>query len=158
MKTYISLIACALLLCLSAGAQTQDSTAVRQGELPAPAILQDMHNARIVQDEAVTRLLQEKIAGVVHGTTEMPGFRVQVYSSNRPAIAKSEAIKLKERLEGSISLPVYVISTPPFIKVRVGDFHTQEEAAACKGELMEVFPDLVGDTYVVRDEHIKVKQ
>ena len=144
------------LLCLTAAAQTDD-TAVRQAELPAPAILEDMKNARIVQDKAVTRLMQEKIAGVVHGTTEMPGFRVQVYSSNRPAIAKTEAIKLKERLEGSISTPVYVISAPPFIKVRVGDFRTQEEAAEFKSELIGLFPDLVGDTYVVRDEHIKVK-
>ena len=144
-------------MCLSAAAQT-DAPAAGQAELPAPAILEEMQNARIVQDEAVTRLLQEKIAGVVHGTIEVPGFRVQVYSSNRPAVAKTEAVKLKERLEGSISMPVYVISAPPFIKVRVGDFRTQEEAASFKSELMEVFPDLVGDTYVVRDEHIKVKQ
>ena len=144
-------------MCLSAAAQT-DTPAAGQAELPAPAILEEMQNARIVQDEAVTRLLQEKIAGVVHGTIEIPGFRVQVYSSNRPAVAKTEAVKLKERIEGSISTPVYVISAPPFIKVRVGDFRTQEEAASFKSELMEVFPDLVGDTYVVRDEHIKVKQ
>ena len=157
MKRYISLTACALLICLSAAAQT-DTPAAGQAELPAPAILEEMQNARIVQDEAVTRLLQEKIAGVVPGTIEVPGFRVQVYSSNRPAVAKTEAVKLKERIEGSISTPVYVISAPPFIKVRVGDFRTQEEAASFKSELMEVFPDLVGDTYVVRDEHIKVKQ
>jgi len=141
-------------------AQTSDSSDTATLGQPSgyPSILKDNPHMVVVQDDAVLRLMQEKIAGIVHGTVEMPGFRVQVYSSNRQAVAKAEALKVKERIEGSVSLPVYVISAPPFIKVRVGDFRTQQDAADCKQELIQLFPDLVGDTYVVRDEHIIVKQ
>ena len=125
--------------------------------LPYPAILSDMPEGTVVQDSAVLQLMQEKIAGVVRGVVEMPGYRVQVYSSNRPAIAKSEAIKMEERLKAEIDATVYIVSSPPFIKVRIGDFITKQEALDFKNEFIQKFPDLTGDTYVVRDD-IKVRR
>jgi hypothetical protein len=101
--------------------------------------------------------MQEKIAGVERGVCEMPGFRVQVYSSNRQGVAKTEAMQVQEKFEQAVTQPVYIISTPPFIKVRIGDFRTQEQAMTFKQELLLLFPDMAGEIYVVRDEHIKVK-
>lgn len=125
--------------------------------LPYPQIFMDMPNVRIVQDSSVTRLMQEKIAGVGFSAMEGTGWRVQVYSSNTPVQSKAGALALEAKLKDAISQPVYVVSTPPFIKVRVGDFRTQEEAQAFKNELLALFPELVGDTYIVRDDHIKIR-
>lgn len=125
--------------------------------LPCPDILR-MENAVIVQDSAITLLMQEKIAGIVHGETEVSGWRVQIYSSNTPVQAKTEALSLEERLKDVIDQPIYIVSTPPFIKVRIGDFLTQEEARAYKDLFIQQFPDMVSDTYIVRDDHVKIKR
>ena len=149
-----------LILCLwslqgKAQAPVSDSLAA---PLPYPAILTDMTHVRLVQDSALTLLMQEKIEGVVHGTVEMPGFRVQIYSSNEHGQAKNEALQVKEQVEQAITQPVYILSNPPFIRVRIGDFLTQEEAMAFKQELLQLFPEKAGEIYVVRDEHIRVRK
>jgi hypothetical protein len=41
--------------------------------------------------------------------------------------------------------------------VRIGDFRTYDEAKEYKKEFVQIFPDLIGDTYIVRDK-IKVLQ
>lgn len=125
--------------------------------LPYPQIFTDMPNVHIEQDSAITRLMQDKIAGINASEKEGIGWRVQVYSSNVPVQSKSEALTLEAKLKDAIDQPVYIVSTPPFIKVRVGDFPTQEEAQAFKAELIKLFPELVGDTYIVRDDHIKIR-
>ena len=101
--------------------------------------------------------MQEKIAGISGVSKEGIGWRVQVYSSNIPVQSKSEALTLEAKLKDAIDQPIYILSTPPFIKVRVGDFRTQEEALSFKNELIGLFPELVGDTYIVRDDHIKIR-
>ena len=125
--------------------------------LPYPQIFTDMPNVHIEQDSAITRLMQDKIAVIGASEKEGIGWRVQVYSSNVPVQSKSEALTLEAKLKDAIDQPVYIVSTPPFIKVRVGDFPTQEEAQAFKAELIKLFPELVGDTYIVRDDHIKIR-
>ena len=116
-----------------------------------------MPNVHIEQDSAITRLMQDKIAGIGASEKEGIGWRVQVYSSNVPVQSKSEALTLETKLKDAIDQPVYIVSTPPFIKVRVGDFPTQEKAQAFKAELIKLFPELIGDTYIVRDDHIKIR-
>ncbi len=125
--------------------------------LPYPQIFTDMPNVHIVQDSSITQLMQEKIAGISGVSKEGIGWRVQVYSSNIPVQSKSEALTLEAKLKDAIDQPIYILSTPPFIKVRVGDFRTQEEALSFKNELIGLFPELVGDTYIVRDDHIKIR-
>jgi hypothetical protein len=51
-------------------------------------------------------------------------------------------------------MAVYVISEPPFWKVRLGDFLTREEAIEYKNQLNILFPHLQGSTYVVPDQVI----
>lgn len=127
-------------------------------ELPYPAILQEMTHAHVYQDSMITLLMQEKIAGVERGQTEISGWRVQIYSSNNQADAKAGALAIQQLLDGQLSEALYVIYTPPFWKVRVGDFRTIEEAQQYKQIFIESYPDLQATTYVVRDEHVQVKK
>lgn len=113
-----------------------------------------MENAIIHQDSAIYRLLRDKYLGVERGQQEIDGFRVQVYSSNQQQKAKNESILLQQELEKKLSNPVYVISEPPFWKVRVGNFLTRDEANQHKESIIETFPELQSSTYVVPDKVI----
>lgn len=139
---------------ISLRAQQADSVTM---ELPYPAILTDMPNARVMQDSLVTLLMQEKIAGVTRGIMEMQGFRVQIYSSNTPTTSKQEAMTLEQTLRDSVDVPVYVLYTPPFWKVRLGDFRTMEEARTYKDTFVVAFPNHAAETYIVRDK-IQIKK
>ena len=86
---------------------------------------------------------------------EMDGYRVQIYSSNRQQTAKMEALELETNLKTEISQTIYVLYLPPFWKVRLGDFRTYDEAKDYKKEFVQQFPQMIGDTYIVRDK-IKV--
>lgn len=105
------------------------------------------------QDSAITRLIDDKIQGVEGGMQEVSGFRVQIYSSNSQQTAKVEAMNLEKKILGEedLDIKVHVIYTPPFWKVRLGDFRTRDEANLLKEEIVRRFPELQGDTYIVRD-------
>ena len=115
-------------------------------------ILDAMPNAIIHQDSAITLLLEDKSYNRQRGQRQVSGFRVQVYASNTPQVAKNEALDLHETLSSQVSMAVYVISEPPFWKVRLGDFLTREEAIEYKNQLNVLFPHLQGSTYVVPDQ------
>ncbi len=85
------------------------------------------------------------------------GFRVQIYSANNQQKSKAEALDLEMQLKDRISQTVYVQYHPPFWKVRLGDFRTYDEAKEYKKIFVQQFPDLLGDTYIVRDK-IQVMQ
>jgi len=115
-------------------------------------------NVTIHQDASVSSLLQDKIDGTEGATKEITGYRVQIYSSNSQQTAKVEALKLEKRiLEEDLEVEVHVLYTPPFWKVRLGDFRTREEANLLKEEIIRRMPEIQGDTYVVRDQ-ITVKK
>lgn len=115
-------------------------------------ILDAMPNAIVHQDSAITLLLEDKSYNRQRGQRQVSGFRVQVYASNTPQVAKNEALDLHETLSSQVSMAVYVISEPPFWKVRLGDFLTREEAIEYKNQLNVLFPHLQGSTYVVPDQ------
>lgn len=148
------------LFCISINAQVDslttviDSIAAQDTILSTPAIMSDMPYATIIQDSSITVMMQYKIANLVQGQQEGKGWRVQIYSSNASSSAKSDAIALEKQISPLISMPVYVLYTPPFWKVRIGNFRTQEEAIKYKNEFVQQFPDMLSKTYVVRDEHI----
>lgn len=127
-------------------------------QLAAQDILSDMPNVHVIQDSAITRLMHDKREGIVHGQIETTGWRVQVYSSNNQRVSKSEAESLAEQLNNQLDDPVYVVSQPPFWKVRVGNFLTKEEAMTALNELLIMFPNYRGVAYVVKDEHIQIMQ
>lgn len=110
-------------------------------------------NVTFYQDSAITRLLQDLSTGAERELVQIQGYRVQVFSSNRQRSAKDEAFALEKRLQDAqLQTSVYVLYTPPFWKVRLGDFRTQEEAVMLKEEILRRLPELQGDTYVVRDK------
>ena len=110
-----------------------------------------MHNVIVHQDSLVRQLLYDKVAGMEQKEVEVDGYRVQIYSSNNQQMAKLEAIRLEKDMRDKLDVPIYVTYTPPFWKVRVGNFATYEEALDFKNGFVREFPELTGDTYVVRD-------
>ena len=119
----------------------------------AQDILRDMPRVIVHQDSTITRLINDKIEGRERQAVEIQGYRVQIFSSNRQQTAKAEAFALEKRLqEMNLSENIYGLYNPPFWKVRIGDFRTQEDAQLLKEDLITRLPDLQGDTYVVRDK------
>lgn len=119
-----------------------------------PHLLDSMPGVQVLQDSAVARLLVAAMEGGEEWV-EISGYRVQVYSSNQQQTAKAEALRLEDKLKDQLSQTVYVQYVPPFWKVRIGDFRTYDEAKNYKREVVALFPQLVGNTYIVRDQ-IKV--
>lgn len=115
------------------------------------SIFDSLPGVQIVQDSAMRVLLDEAVNGK-RELVERDGYRVQIYSSNQQQTAKAEALDLEARLKDKISQTVYVQYLPPFWKVRLGDFKTYDEAREYKKEFVAQYPDMMGDTYIVRDK------
>jgi predicted phosphohydrolase len=123
---------------------------------PRVNLLEQMTNVEVIQDTGVATLLDAAINGA-REWMEIEGYRMQVYSSNQQQTAKAEALDLEEQLRSKVTQTIYVQYLPPFWKVRIGDFRSYEEAKEYKKEFVLLFPELTGDTYIVRDK-IKVLQ
>ncbi|MCR5049900.1 MAG: SPOR domain-containing protein [Paludibacteraceae bacterium] len=134
-----------VILLASIGVQAEEEAQRRN-------LFDEMPNVEIIQDPAVTHLLQTAIEGGHQELVEIEGYRVQVYSSNQQQTAKTEALKLETILKDKVEHSVYVLYLPPFWKVRVGDFRTIAEAREYKKDFVQQFPKLMGDTYIVRDK------
>ena len=62
------------------------------------SILDTMPGVQIVQDSAMSVLLDEAVNGK-RELVEIDGYRVQIYSSNSQQTAKSEALELESQLK-----------------------------------------------------------
>lgn len=125
--------------------------------MAADDIFSEMPNVTMHQDSAIVRLINDKRDGNERKETRVQGYRVQVFSSNNAKTAKNAAFDVEKKLqEAGVQEPIYVQYNPPFWKVRVGDFREQADAKLYKDELITLLPNLVGDSYVVRDEIIVV--
>ena len=120
------------------------------------SIFDSLPGVQIIQDSAVAVLLDEAVNGK-RELVEMDGYRVQIYSSNQQQYAKAEALDLESKFQDRVSHTIYVQYISPFWKVRIGDFRTYEEAKEYKRIFVQQYPNMVGDTYIVRDK-IKVLQ
>ena len=120
------------------------------------AVVNLFPGVQVVQDSAMVMLLDEAVNGK-HELVEMDGYRVQIYSSNQQQTAKSEALDLEQKLRDAVNQTIYVQYLPPFWKVRIGDFRTYDEARDYKKQFVALYPQLMGDTYIVRDK-IQVMQ
>ena len=149
-KVFLLIFCCVCYVCLYAQAESKENK-------QKIWIIESMPNATIHQDSAITKRLTEMVYGIEQEIIEMDGYRVQIYSSNLQQVAKTEATRLERDLTDKVDVAVYVSYTPPFWKVRLGDFKTREEAIAFKNAFMEEHPELMGDTYIVRDK-IQVKK
>ena len=120
------------------------------------AVVNLFPGVQVVQDSAMVMLLDEAVNGK-HELVEMDGYRVQIYSSNQQQTAKSEALELEQKLRDVVNQTIYVQYLPPFWKVRIGDFRTYDEARDYKKQFVALYPNLMGDTYIVCDK-IQVMQ
>ena len=121
-----------------------------------PNIMDSLQGVEIIQDSSIYLLLRTAIYGEQQ-LVEIDGYRVQIYSSNQQQTAKSEALGLETKLKDKVSQTLYVQYIPPFWKVRLGDFRTYEDAKEYKYLFVQQYPEMQGDTYIVRDK-IQVMQ
>ena len=148
MKTDMKRIAIILFVVLAAlQLRANDSLRIAM----RPNLLDSMLGVEVLQDSAVGALLHAAMQGNLE-LVEIDGYRVQIYSSNRQQVAKSEALELEAKIKDKLDQTVYVLYMPPFWKVRIGDFRTYEEAKEYKKLFVEQFPSIMGDTYIVRDK------
>jgi hypothetical protein len=148
MKTDMKRIAIILFVVLAAlQLRANDSLRIAM----RPNLLDSMPGVEVLQDSAVGALLHAAMQGDLE-LVEIDGYRVQIYSSNRQQVAKSEALELEAKIKDKLDQTVYVLYMPPFWKVRIGDFRTYEEAKEYKKLFVEQFPSIMGDTYIVRDK------
>jgi hypothetical protein len=148
MKTDMKRIAIILFVVLAAlQLRANDSLRIAM----RPNLLDSMPGVEVLQDSAVGALLHAAMQGNLE-LVEIDGYRVQIYSSNRQQVAKSEALELEAKIKDKLDQTVYVLYMPPFWKVRIGDFRTYEEAKEYKKLFVEQFPSIMGDTYIVRDK------
>ena len=148
MKTDMKRIAIILFVVLAAlQLRANDSLRIAM----RPNLLDSMPGVEVLQDSAVGALLHAAMQGDLE-LVEIDGYRVQIYSSNRQQVAKSEALEREAKIKDKLDQTVYVLYMPPFWKVRIGDFRTYEEAKEYKKLFVEQFPSIMGDTYIVRDK------
>lgn len=112
------------------------------------------NTVQIEQDKRIERIIADKIAGITERESiHVQGYRVQVFSSNEQRTAKAEAFKIEKKMnEAFPEITTYVIYRPPFWKVRLGNFRTQEEAMLLREDILKMFPQMQGDIYPVRDQ------
>ena len=154
MKQFFGIVL-GLLFCSQLAAQEIETvldSVPKRDTLDLVLLTDVMENVVVHQDSLIEELMRDKRLGRQRGQQELSGFRVQVYSSNRQQEAKNEALALQQELKNKLDYPVYVISEPPFWKVRIGDFLKREDANAYKETMLLQFPDLYGSTYIVPDK------
>ncbi len=118
---------------------------------PRPNIFDSLPYIRVYQDSVILSLLQDKVYGKSQHT-EVMGYRIQVFSSNRQPGAKEEAIELQKKLTRTLPVTIYIQYISPFWKVRAGDFLTRDEANLFMSLLLSKYPALKADTYIVKDQ------
>lgn len=108
---------------------------------------------QLFQDQRLYRIISSKTnGGMALEVTEIQGYRVQVFSSNAPKTAKAEAFQIEKEMQALFpDIPTYVLYNPPFWKVRLGNFRNQEESNLLRQEIINKFPTIQGDVYIVRD-------
>ena len=77
---------------------------------------------------------------------------VRLCKAVRYRYANGDMRDLEEKLKDKISQTIYVQYLTPFWKVRLGDFRTYDEAKDYKKQFVQQFPEMMGDTYIVRDK------
>ena len=109
---------------------------------------------KIHQDKRIEQLLtNKKSLNNSQDQATSIGYRVQVFSSNVQRTAKTEAFKIERQIrEVFPDEAVYVNYSSPFWKVRVGDFLSQSQAQLFRTKLIEAFPGMRSETYIVREQ------
>jgi hypothetical protein len=153
-KDFTFVVALLLLVSVIQAQQNQDSK--RNNILETLSVPDSTTPAtvNIHQDKRVDQLLaNRKYSNASRDQATTNGYRVQVFSSNVQRTAKNEAFKIEQEIRDAFpDEAVYVNYSSPFWKVRVGDFTTQAEARTFRTKLIDAFPTLKSEIYIVREQ------
>lgn len=116
----------------------------------------------VVQPEALAKLLKKTtavtVADVQAAETEEAvskdynaGYRVQVFSDNRPAAKNEARAKGSHIAERFPHYRTYVKYNSPYWRLRVGDFRTRREAEDAAEAIKQAFPAYSREVRVVAD-------
>ena len=122
-------------------------------------------SVRVVQDEGVVAKMRRQQEAIVvsgdNGTTNgnvsratrtVPGYRVNVFSSNEQKTAKNAAFSIESEFKNNLAgASVYVSFSAPSWKVRVGDCRNYQEAVDLMNKLKSEFPKYKNSMFIVRD-------
>ena len=151
----ISLYICSLIVWADDTIAIEEQLSIREQLKIMRAMEQ---NVQVYQDESIDKMLLNRINGTEQEEELVPGYRVQIYSSNKQQTAKAEAFEIETLVQTSnLEVETYVLYNPPFWKVRLGDFKTQEEAKQFREEVIKQLPQLTDDTYIVKDQIKNIK-
>jgi len=113
-------------------------------------------SVKIHQDKRIDQLLSNKRK--LNNTQDQStsnGYRVQVFSSNVQRVAKNDAFRIEKQIRETFpDQTVYVNYSSPFWKVRVGDFISHSQAQTFRSKLIEAFPAMRSEIYIVREQII----
>lgn len=111
---------------------------------------------KVHQDKRVESLVVGKrYINYSHEDRIISGYRVQVFSSNIQRTAKTDAFRIEKKIKEEFpDQTVYVTYPSPFWKVRVGDFRSQSQALAFRNKLIETFPNMRSEVYIVKEQII----
>jgi len=101
----------------------------------------------IIQDYKVISLVNKHIKNCKSETT-IPGWRIQIYYSAGKE-AREEASEIRTKfLEKYPDLSAYLVWQPPYIKIRIGDFRSKQDAFAVYKYLFQEYPI----SYIIPDK------
>jgi hypothetical protein len=103
----------------------------------------------IVQKPEIYMVLEKEILSEAQ---EVKGFRIQIFSSNRGAEARTRAFDIKDILISKyphLAEEIYITYTSPFWKVRIGNCDTRIKAQELRQWIIAEFPEFATETYIV---------
>lgn len=102
-----------------------------------------------IKSDADLNFLLEKNLEKSDKTDKVPGFRIQIISSN----SKSDVMKERDKVVKDFKhVKDYVTYDQPYYKLRMGDFRTRLEALKFLEEIAPLYPS----AFLVKDE-VKIK-
>lgn len=111
-------------------------------------VIEVSENSSIIADLNLSKLLEINLEKS-EKTDKIPGFRIQIASSNNRSMIDQERDLAKKELK---NFRTHVIYNQPYYKLRVGDYKTRLEAMKHLQEILDVF----SSAFIVKDE-VKVK-
>lgn len=106
-----------------------------------------------MQDTVSTTERSELTANGEHTSVRLrSGYRIQVYSDNKGQSAKTRAQGIAANISHTFPhYGTYLAYKAPYWRLRIGDFHSEEQAKEALTELKSAFPSLANEMRIVRD-------
>jgi len=155
-KDFMFVAALLLIVSFLKAQQNQDSNHNNIFETLSTPDSSSHASVKIHQDKRIDQLLSNKRK--LNNTQDQStsnGYRVQVFSSNVQRVAKNDAFRIEKQIRETFpDQTVYVNYSSPFWKVRVGDFISHYQAQTFRSKLIEAFPAMRSEIYIVREQII----